>query len=41
MTVASTTAARRLHYQLEPLWDYVPTHHELESLYETAKIETP
>jgi hypothetical protein len=39
MTVASTAAARRLHYQLESLWDYdyVPTHHELESLYETAK----
>ncbi len=39
MTTASTAAARRLSYQLETLWDYdyVPTHHELESLYETAK----
>jgi hypothetical protein len=39
MTTASTAAARRISYQLETLWDYdyVPTHHELESLYETAK----
>jgi hypothetical protein len=39
MTTADTTAARRVSYQLETLWDYdyVPTHHELESLYETAK----
>jgi para-aminobenzoate N-oxygenase AurF len=39
ITTASTHAARRVHYQLETLWDYdyVPTHHELESLYETAK----
>ncbi len=39
MTTTSTAAARRVHYQLETLWDYdyVPTHHELASLYETAK----
>ena len=39
MTTASATVARRVSYQLETLWDYdyVPTHHELESLYETAK----
>ncbi len=39
MTTASTTATRRVHYQLETLRDYgyVPTHHELESLYETAR----
>lgn len=39
MTTAESTAARRVSYRLETLWDYdyVPTHHELESLYETAK----
>ena len=39
MTTMDTRAARRLSYQLETLWDYdyEPTHHELESLYETAK----
>jgi len=39
MTTRQTAAARRVSYQLETLWDYeyVPTHHELESLYETAK----
>src|ERR1051325_1463859 len=39
MTTASATAARRVAYQLETLWDfdYVPTHDELETLYETAK----
>jgi hypothetical protein len=39
MTTATAGAARRIGYQLESLWDYdyVPTHHELESLYETAK----
>ena len=39
MTTASATAARRLTYQLETLWDfdYEPTHHELDTLYETAK----
>lgn len=39
MTTATAAAARQVTYQLETLWDYgyVPTHHELESLYETAK----
>ena len=39
MTTATATAARRVTYQLETLWDfdYVPTHEELETLYETAK----
>jgi hypothetical protein len=39
MTTTQTAAARRVSSQLETLWDYdyVPTHHELESLYETAK----
>ena len=39
MTTASATAARRLTYQLEALWDfdYEPTHDELDALYETAK----
>jgi hypothetical protein len=39
MTTRSQAAARRVSYQLETLWDYdyEPTHHELESLYETAK----
>jgi hypothetical protein len=39
MTTASAAAADRVTYQLETLWDYryEPTHHELESLYETAK----
>jgi hypothetical protein len=39
MTTLVSTAARRVSYQLETLWDYAyePTHHELESLYETAK----
>ena len=39
MTTAQTAAARRVTYQLETLWDsdYVPTHAELETLYETAK----
>ncbi len=39
MTTAATTVTRRLSYQLDTLWDfdYEPTHHELESLYETAK----
>jgi hypothetical protein len=38
-TVHADAVARRLSYQLETLWDfdYEPTHHELESLYETAK----
>jgi hypothetical protein len=38
-TTAATGAARRVSYQLETLWDfdYVPTHDELEMLYETAK----
>jgi hypothetical protein len=38
--MTTATIARRLSYQLETLWDwdydYVPTHHELESLYATA-----
>ena len=39
MTTMSDTAARRVTYQLETLWDYdyVPTHEELDMLYETAK----
>jgi hypothetical protein len=39
MTTASADAARRVTYQLETLWDYdyVPTHDELSTLYETAK----
>jgi len=39
MTTAQASAARRVTYQLETLWDYdyVPTHDELETLYETAK----
>jgi hypothetical protein len=39
MTTAGSAAGRRVSYQLETLWDYdyVPTHQELESLYETAK----
>jgi hypothetical protein len=38
-TTAQQQAARRVSYQLETLWDYdyVPTHQELETLYETAK----
>ncbi|HSE93443.1 MAG TPA: ferritin-like domain-containing protein [Methylomirabilota bacterium] len=38
MTTAQQ-AARRVTYQLETLWDYdyVPTHEELATLYETAK----
>ncbi|HEV8306579.1 MAG TPA: hypothetical protein VGW35_02835 [Methylomirabilota bacterium] len=39
MTTVDATLARRLSYRLDTLWDfdYEPTHHELESLYETAK----
>ena len=39
MTTGSQTAVRRVTYQLETLWDYeyVPTHAELDMLYETAK----
>jgi hypothetical protein len=39
MTTASAEIARRVTYQLETLWDYdyVPTHDELSTLYETAK----
>jgi hypothetical protein len=39
MTTAQSDAARRVTYQLETLWDYdyVPTHDELSTLYETAK----
>src|SRR5688572_9178215 len=39
MTTAGQQAARRVTYQLETLWDYdyEPTHHELDTLYETAK----
>jgi hypothetical protein len=39
MTTRDQEAARRVTYQLETLWDYDydPTHHELEMLYETAK----
>jgi P-aminobenzoate N-oxygenase AurF len=39
MTTAHSAAARRVSSRLDTLWDfdYEPTHHELESLYETAK----
>jgi hypothetical protein len=39
MTTVHSAAARRVTYQLETLWDYdyVPTHDELATLYETAK----
>src|SRR6266704_5790697 len=39
MTTAKARAAARVTYQLETLWDYdyVPTHEELDVLYETAK----
>jgi hypothetical protein len=39
MTTVRQTAARRVSYQLETLWDYdyEPTHDELATLYETAK----
>jgi len=39
MTTTRAAAARRVTYQLETLWDYdyVPTHEELLTLYETAK----
>jgi hypothetical protein len=39
MTTASAEIARRVTYQLETLWDYdyLPTHDELSTLYETAK----
>jgi len=39
MTTTLAAAARRVSYQLDTLWDfdYEPTHHELLSLYETAK----
>src|SRR2546426_10252252 len=39
MTHAEPAAARRVIYQLEPLWDYdyEPTHDELTTRYETAK----
>ncbi len=39
MTTTVAAAARRVTYQLETLWDYdyVPTHDELATLYETAK----
>ena len=39
MTTTGRAAARRVTYQLETLWDYdyVPTHDELATLYETAK----
>ncbi len=39
MTTAQTTAARRVSYQLDTLWDfdYEPTHQDLQTLYETAK----
>src|SRR5437868_14070346 len=39
MTTRGQQAARRVTYQLETLWDYdyVPTHDELSTLYETAK----
>ena len=39
MTTVQADAARRVTYQLETLWDfdYVPTHDELSTLYETAK----
>jgi hypothetical protein len=37
MTTVQAHAARRISYQLDTLWDYdyKPTHHEPESLYET------
>ena len=40
MTTATARAAARVTYQLETLWDhdYEPTHAELETLYETAKM---
>jgi P-aminobenzoate N-oxygenase AurF len=39
VTTTGAAAARRVSYQLETLWDYdyVPTHDELATLYETAK----
>jgi len=39
MSTGQAAAAKRVSYQLDTLWDfdYEPTHHELESLYETAK----
>ena len=39
MTTTDAAIARRLSYRLDTLWDfdYEPSHHELESLYETAK----
>src|SRR5437879_13128376 len=39
VTTTTGAAARRVTYQLETLWDYdyVPTHEELATLYETAK----
>jgi hypothetical protein len=39
MTTGEQKAERRVTYQLETLWDYdyEPTHHEIETLYETAK----
>ena len=39
MSTVTAAAARRVNYQLDTLWDfdYVPTHDELETLYETAK----
>jgi hypothetical protein len=39
VTTTTSAAARRVTYQLETLWDYdyVPTHEELATLYETAK----
>ena len=39
MTTTTAAAARRVSYQLETLWDYdyLPTHDELDMLYETAK----
>jgi hypothetical protein len=39
VTTTAAAAARRVTYQLETLWDYdyVPTHDELATLYETAK----
>src|SRR6266540_6773167 len=39
MTTTQATAARRVSYQMDTLWDfdYEPTHDELTSLYETAK----
>ena len=39
VTTTTGAAAQRVTYQLETLWDYdyVPTHEELATLYETAK----